>query len=504
MDNSFNLIDESWIPVVGKGLVSLQEVFSGNKELQLGGNAMEKISLWRFLFAICQSACTPDSLEDWNNLGEQGLAEAVNSYLVNHKNQFWLHGERPFLQYPEIEGKCKDNPVIALMPSVAQGNTTIVFESQRSNPLSDAEKALLLLVQMSFAFGGKKADNTVVLSPEYSGKTKENGKMTSGKFGPALGFAGILHSLYEGSSLLETCYINLLTKKDIGELREFEYGIGVAPWDNRPQGEDDSIARKLKSSYMGHLVPMCRFMYYRNDGVSCDYTEGLSYPTYKEGVCDLTCSLNSSGKDPKILWVDPEKKPWRQLPALLSYCLESTNTSDNVFLNQQLFFASSKIRELKLKKVWIWAGGIKVSSNSGEFYLTGTDDYVESAYGLDSSWMSIPWYKRFSAEMVILDQMSRTLYGVVCAYYGTLTATPDVQKSKASSACSFFWQEEENNVEKILDACGKVDVGERLALRRSSWKIVLEAYSLYCPSSTARQLDAWAKCRPNPGKIFAL
>ena len=42
-ENRFNLIDEPWIPVTGKGNVSLREVFSRPDLSNPGGTPLEKI-----------------------------------------------------------------------------------------------------------------------------------------------------------------------------------------------------------------------------------------------------------------------------------------------------------------------------------------------------------------------------------------------------------------------------------------------------------------------------
>ena len=49
MIDRFNLIDEPWIPVVDKGLVSLKQVFSEPCLRALGGNPVQKIALMKLL-----------------------------------------------------------------------------------------------------------------------------------------------------------------------------------------------------------------------------------------------------------------------------------------------------------------------------------------------------------------------------------------------------------------------------------------------------------------------
>src|SRR3989338_955459 len=101
--NRFNLVDEPWIPVAGRGLVSLATVFSDHSLSALGGNPVQKIVLTKLLLAIAQSAYTPTDDDDWKRVGASGMAKKTLAYLTEKKELFWLYGERPFLQMPEIK-----------------------------------------------------------------------------------------------------------------------------------------------------------------------------------------------------------------------------------------------------------------------------------------------------------------------------------------------------------------------------------------------------------------
>lgn len=50
--NSFNLIDEKWIPTVDKGLVSLKQVFSDREIKQLGGSVIENCQYLNFYLQL--------------------------------------------------------------------------------------------------------------------------------------------------------------------------------------------------------------------------------------------------------------------------------------------------------------------------------------------------------------------------------------------------------------------------------------------------------------------
>lgn len=168
MENRFNLIDEPWIAVVDVGLVSLTDIFSQPELRALGGNPVEKIALTKLLLAIAQAAATPTDDSDWQQMGWQGMAHCCLQYLAKWHDRFYLYGEKPFLQMPAIQAaECKSLGVLS--PEVSTGNTTVLTESQQQQQLTDADKALAIVMQMGFGLGGKKTDNSVVLTPGYRG-----------------------------------------------------------------------------------------------------------------------------------------------------------------------------------------------------------------------------------------------------------------------------------------------------------------------------------------------
>ena len=138
--NRFNLIDEPWIPVVDRGRVSLKTVFSDSSIKGLGGNPVQKIAFTKLLLAIAQSASTPQDNQAWSNLTSEGLAKACLRYLEKWHDRFYLYGERPFLQMPEMS-KAVVQSFGAVLPEVATGNTTVHTQIQHEKPFDDADKA---------------------------------------------------------------------------------------------------------------------------------------------------------------------------------------------------------------------------------------------------------------------------------------------------------------------------------------------------------------------------
>lgn len=480
----FNLVREKWVPIAGKERASLGDLFIDASLPRFGGNAIEKISLLKLALAIAQASGTPEDNTAWRNLGSTGLAAQAMAYLAKHEDEFWLYGDRPFLQMRAISD-AEEVPYGALQPEIATGNTTVLIQSQIERTCSPEEVAVLLVTLMNFAQGGKKADNSVVLSTGYHGKSNEKGNPSTAKAGPALGFLGYLHSFLLGSSIQETIWLNLLTQRDIEGMSYLSEGLGRAAWEAMPIGEDDLIARKLRESYLGRLVPLSRFVLFTSKGVH--YSEGIPFPGHKEGAHDPSIAV-SAGSDRKALWTNPDLRPWRQLPALLSFFdATSTDQFDCRLLRIAIPRASQELPCFAL-----WSGGLKVSSNAGEQYVSGLDDFVESEVLLSSAWMEAVWFQRLKIEMEDLKTLSKSLYGSIASYFKTLKAEG---KEIAAKASGVFWEDCESIFPELVVACGESSDGNLFAKRKQFARFAEECYDRACPRESARQIEAWAAHR---------
>lgn len=485
--NRFNLVEERWIPIAGHGLASLSEIFSKNEFRSLGGNPIQKIALTKLLLAICQAAATPKDDEEWAEMGADGMAQKALKYLGEKKDCFNLYGEKPFLQMPEIS-KAAIQTFGAVMPDVSTGNTTVLTQTQVERQFSDEERALIIIQLMSFALSGKKTDNSIVLSAGYTGKANEKGKPGAGKAGPSLAYMGLLHSHLQGENLLQSLWLNILTQDHLRSLPMFKNGLGTPPWEKMPKGEACTTAKELQYSLLGRLVPISRFLLLTNNGLH--YSEGIYYPSYKDGVVDPSAAVNYSGKDVKVLWSDPEKRPWRSLVSLLSF-MSSDNQGSYDCLNIKIGLNRAR---LYTKTIGVWSGGLSVSSNAGEQYASGTDDFVESEVLLESGTLGESWYEALKSQMRDLDALSKNIYGSTMAFFKEQLVEGEKQAAKASN---LFWQLSEAYFQKLIDACG--DASKVADLRKVFARIVHQCFDTYCPKDTVRQLDAWAKCRPNVG-----
>lgn len=483
--NRFNLIDEPWIPVVNEGLVSLRQVFSEKRYRALGGNPIQKISLTKLLLAIAHGASTPKDDAQWVEMGVNGMAEKCLSYLDEWHDSFWLYGEKPFLQMPEI-AKAKVKNFGAVLPEISTGNTTVLSHIQIERELNDAEKALLIVSLMGFALGGKKTDNSIVLTAGYTGKSNDKGKPGSGKFGPSIGFMGYLHSFLVGSSLTETIWFNLLPEKKLKEISIYSEGIGRPVWEDMPEGEDCVIAKKIRNSFQGRLLPMSRFCLLCDGGMH--YSEGIAHPDHNEGGVDHSIGVNFNLKKPKVIWADPGKRPWRHLTSLLSFISSQDSSGfDCVLLRNALPNARTTS-----EKFGIWSGGIRVSSNAGEQFASGSDDFVESTIFLQSNFIGEPWFEKLKQEMSDLDALSKKVYGTTLNYFKDQSAEG---KNQAVQASNLFWQLCGNDFQDLVDACG--DIAQAKKIRRVFARHADKAYNTFCSKESARQLDAWAKNKPN-------
>lgn len=495
MESSFNLIDEPWIPVADYERVSLRDIFSRSEYQSLGGNPVQKIAVFKLLLAIAQAAATPADEKEWREQGAQGMAEKCLTYLDKWHDRFFLYGEKPFLQMPAIAA-ARALSFGAFLPEVSTGNTTILTQSQVETNLSDADRALIVLLQMGFALSGKKTDNGVVLSAGYVGKRNDKGKPSTGKPRPSVAHMGLLHNFVMAKSILDSICLNLLSAQAIDSTGIFTAGVGTAPWENMPQGEACATASQLKQSYMGRLIPLCRFCLLADEGMH--YSEGIAHAGYKEGMQDLSVAIDSSGKEPRAQWVDPNKRPWRELISLLSFIDQSGGSG---FQSWQIRFGLDRARDAQ-KVFSIWSGGLRVSSNAGEQYVSGTDDVVESNIWLESEALGQSWFEQLKQEMDGLDDLAKALYGRVLAYFKGLTVDG---KNTAAQATNMFWQLCERDFQELVNSCDTTDETKktRQQLRRKFAGYQHQSYDHFCPNETARQIDAWAHNRPNHYKYIS-
>lgn len=494
MENRYNLIDEPWIKVSEVGLVSLRDLFGPNHYCSLAGSPIQKVSVTKLLLAIAQSACTPEDDEAWAHLGPEGLAQRCLSYLDQCHDRFYLYGARPFLQMPEVKSAAVKS-YGTVLPEISTGNTTVLTQSQVEKPLTDADKAMLIVVTTGYALGGKKVSQ-MVLTPEYKGKT------SSAKPGTFVGSSGYLHTFLQGHNLQETLWMNLFTRTQIHDMSHFyPQGLGVAPWENRPSGENCPVAISLKESLMGRLTPLSRFCLLAENGLH--YVEGIHHPDHTGGGIDPSVSSRNVGKtNAEALLTDPHKRPWRMLSSMLAFLQEKQEKSMDC-LNLRLNIGRSA-NHGSISEIGIWSGGLRVSNKSGEQFPAGTDDFLESLIWLNRHWVNgegdVQWFLRFQTEIKALEKLSGIVRDATSLYFdhqrAGKKAAKKAAKAIAGQAVALFWERCNHLYLELIDACSSTDEEIMYALRKKFARFAENAYDAHCPRDTARQIDAWAASSP--------
>ncbi len=493
--NNFSLVDEPWIPTVGiKNKCSIKDVFLNKNITRIDGTSINKISILKLLLSIGQAAWTPIDDEDWINTNINNFSEKVIQYLEENKDLFFFYGEKPFLQYTKLKDKVKQNECSTFIPYVATGNTTILFKNQiKNDSISDDQKVLIMLSQLNFPFGGKQIDNSFSFSTDLK-------KKTGGKAGSSLGFLGYLHSFFLGDSILETIYINIMTKKDLSKIGFLENGLGIPPWEKLPTKEIGESADFYSHSYFGKLIALNRFCLFDKNSSKMQITEGIIPDgDYKNGIIDLSCTITGTEKKPQVIWCNTEKKPWRQLSALLSF-IDATMQNQKT-KSPQLEFVLERIKMLDKKTFSLWSGGVKVTSNAGEQYLSGKDDEIDSEIQIAIDWIALTEYKYFRYEMDIIEQISKILYLSTKKYFKILNA-PSFSDSISSKTVSSFWNELESFSSEIIDIYFSNNLNKQSILREKIINISLNCFDQNCAKETARQLEAYVQSRPNYSKFI--
>lgn len=511
MESRFNLIDEPWVPVADYGRVSLRQIFSNPEYRSLGGNPVQKIALLKLLLAIAQAAATPKDEAEWQAMGAQGLADRCLDYLEKWHDQFYLYGDRPFLQIPAVahlidqrtskklavakttakrkealESSAPKRLGTGFYPDLPSSNNTMLSHTQFGHELSDAEAAVFIVSIMNFAFGGKRVEGDLI---SLSGK--QMGNRYSAPAGPSLGgWSGYLHAFIQTGSILNDVWINTLSRNDIKRQVLWGDDVGIPLWEFYPASEDCQEANFYRHTYMATLVSMSRFALLKDKGIF--YTDGINYPSVKNGWLESSLIINKSDNEIKAKYVDPEKRPWRELESILSFIAEGNS---NKFECLAIRISLDRARA-NLLNFSVWSGGLKVSSNSGDQSVKQNDDFVESEVWLHSEDIGGFWFGQLKQEMDALDGLAKNLYGRVQGFFKEQMA--DGSKI-APQATHHFWQLCERDFQQLVDACDQSDEAakERQMLRQRFASYIQQSYDKFCARETARQLDAWAKYRPN-------
>jgi len=160
---AFNLITDAWIPILPTsgsprevGLLEALERAHEFRGLALA-HPLEHMAVLRLLLAILYRVLTPGrDLADLQRLYREGRlpADAIVTYLNEHRERFALEGDTPFLQVPDVE--TTPTAITVLTADLPQGGWPLLTGRPDSDPppLSPAQAARTLLAHQTFAVGG--------------------------------------------------------------------------------------------------------------------------------------------------------------------------------------------------------------------------------------------------------------------------------------------------------------------------------------------------------------
>lgn len=166
-NNSFNLVDEKWIPCImldGESReLGILETLSRAHEIReiFDPSPLVTASLHRLLLAILHRNFGPASIEKWKNLWEAGQfdEEVLQGYFDKWRSRFDLFDkEHPFYQTAEFgKRKMKTVPVNDLLPEMAKGNNPTLFDHTFDDsyaPVDAATAVRNLLALQAYKLGG--------------------------------------------------------------------------------------------------------------------------------------------------------------------------------------------------------------------------------------------------------------------------------------------------------------------------------------------------------------
>jgi CRISPR system Cascade subunit CasA len=239
---------------------------------------------------------------------------------------------------------------------------------------------------------------------------------------------------------------------------------------------------------MGCLVAVCRFVLLEGDGIY--YIEGIQYPSHKNGWREPSMCVDESNG--KLLWTDPNKKPWRELTSLLAFL--STGDTYNNYNCPQLRNTLPRIKNMELK-IGIWSGGVRVHHTSGEQAVKQDDDFVESETFVVSSYLE-EGFLLLEKSMNRLEKLSNYLFKVVSWYCSKDKGLNIDAKSYTEKVLGIYWQLCNHKYQHLVDACMDSKKEKAENVEKYFFQSVRTAYETCCPHDTARQMQAWAMNYP--------
>jgi len=465
-----NLIGDAWIPVLfEEGVrrsVGLQELYEKAEVIRdLILNPPQRISVMRLLNCISQAALDgPTDEDDWLSCRERIISASLK-YLNDRWDKFELFGEQPFLQVKDLDAI--DNATIDKLDfRLASGNNSTLFDQAaskegRSHP--PGWIALMLLTYQCFSPGERIGVTT------WAGTKTGNG---SSEHAPCLE-ASPMHSILRREYLVDTIYLNLLTKEQVKTLPNSRWGKPI--WDAFPASRQGEDVKALTHSYLGRLVPLSRAIFVDPASTSCTLANGLSYPKLPAGREPMaTVLLKGEGNNQELgyLNINLSRHPWREIGSLFN--LNRMGMAGGAL-------ALDHLKNIQAQAVDVWVGGLV--ADKGKLV-----DAAEWNFSLPLDLLDSAQIEKYKKGVKKANQGEFSLKKGIDEYCKYLKAEAGGFKARAVTA---YWTTLDADHKKLIDiACDPYAPMEQW--REFLVKTIHDTYRQACPHETARQIQAFA------------
>ncbi len=467
-----NLCGDSWIPVLlpdgSREKVSLNTLFAQAARIRdLSAEPLHRIALMRLLVCLTQAALDgPANARGWKEC-PQHIGPAVRSYLEKFRDRFELFsGPSPFLRLPGVEHN-RNSLVDKLDFDLSSGNNQTLYDREalaggRVHP-SD-RMALLMLAYQCFSPGG------------LIGTTDWNGIDTSRHSEQAPCSEGSpLHTLIQGSNLLETIHYNLVPKDTLASMG---ISFGRPIWEDYPNSADEA-GPGLTCSYLGRLVPVSRLIVIEKNNPACTLAAGIAYPkipAYRDPHLTVWIKKDKAGKTvPLYLRCSPGRHSWRDLGSILSLAQALDGAGGSAAL-QNLSSLGKSVR------FSVWTGGLALDQAK-------ILDVLEWSCALRREMLgegSLGKYRKGIQDADTWEWRLKRAIEQYCAHFKDASGS----SGKFLMAKILYWAHLDRNYENLIECASSIE------MTMGSWRAVIrdaadDAYCRVCARQTPRQIQAF-------------
>lgn len=485
-----NLVHDGWIPVIddkqASRLVSLITLYEKAEILRdLAVNPPQRIALMRLLICITQAALDgPEDEEAWLDCQPEIMSKSLD-YLEKHADCFELYGEKAFLQVPDLicdEKNYFEMEIDKLNVVLASGNARTLLNKDDvvgfEKIYKNANIALDLLTYQNFAIGGGKSTTAKWGDESIDGhmNEKKENRYTSG---PCSGSK--LFTFIVGQNILETIFMNLITREMLQTLANAEWGIPIL--EKFPESYSGKRSSVLRNQYLARLVPLSRFLSIdeNNKKKIKVITNGFSYNddplNFQDPMLTVTQYERNKQTITKYLKCHVGRHPWRDLHSILAV----KRLHGALALNH--------IYEIYDGSFMIWTGGL--INDQGK-----PIQQCEWNFQLDVKSLGESFQQIYQIGLSLTQSAEYLLRMGIVGYYNELgeknIKNNTKRKKVLEKSIGYFWSILDSHYQDLINCA----ISQEDKLNNIWYPIVRrameDAYAFACPHTTPRQIQAFA------------